>query len=467
MIKLNLNENFISRSWEDKSCYSELETTDGRKITVIDKGVRNLDEGPDFRDSKIYIGNQLFSGDVEIHKSFADWNIHKHRNKGKYNVVILQVVMWDNDSVTKELPKAKKSREIPTVILSKFLTKSIHLIWREIINSPSPHFKIPCHPDNINISPDDKTEYLESMGRKRLNYRLDRISGKLSDFEFKGYNPKNSRIWERLLIEFVFEALGFSKNKKPFIKLAGILNIEKILDLKLSHLQMDSVIFGSAGMLNELRYKDEYILTLKKYWNDYKSVLKIESLDKADWNYFRLRPHNFPSVRLGYGSAFLFSIVYNQLFKYLITTFESLQNPVKFIKDFFLNIEPSEYWKRHYNFGKPSKNFSLNIGKDRVEDIIVNVIFPFILLYSKYFNKSGLTEIIYKEYNSLKGYSKNDITRAMEKQLQIKLKNTIQSQGAIHLHNFYCVKGKCNECNIGNKLFIKDESLNYLKIILY
>lgn len=467
MIKLNLNENFISRIWEDKSYYSDLKTTDGKRVNVLNTGRKNFDEGPDFKDAQIYIDDKLYSGDVEIHKSLSDWKIHKHRKKDKYNLVILQVVMWDNDYSGYEIPKAKKARVIPTIILSKYLTKSIHTIWREIINNPSPQFKIPCNPGNLDIPHDEKLSLLENMGKKRLHYRMERISSRLDNFTFKGYNPRNSQTWEQILTEFIFEALGFSKNKTPFIKLAQYIDLKKIRNLNLSGIQIDAVLYGTAGMLNNLRYKDEYIETLKKHRTELKDIINFETMDSSEWNFFRLRPQNFPSVRIAYASAFCDRLINENLLKIFTLVFEHTKYPVKELGKIFLDIKPSDYWHSHYNFGKPVKNKTYKIGKDRVEDIITNVIFPFLLLYAKFFNRNSLIEKIYKEYSGMTGYSKNEITRVMEKQLGVKIKKTINSQGAIHLHNFFCVKGKCNDCNIGNKIFVKEEPLNYLKIILY
>ncbi len=467
MIKLNLNENFISRIWEEKSYYSDLKTTCGKNVVVLNTGRKNSDEGPDFKDANIYIDDKLYSGDVEIHKSLSDWNSHKHRKKDKYNLVILQVVMWDNESPDYEIPKAKKSRNIPTVILSRHLTKSIHTIWREIINNPSPDFKIPCHPGNSVIPSEDKLSVLENMGKKRLMYRMDRISSRLDNLIFKGFNPKNSYTWEQILTEFVFEALGFSKNKTPFLKLAQNIDLKKIRHLNLSVLQIDALLYETAGMLDNLKYKDEYILILKKYRNELLNVLNFEKLDLSEWNFFRLRPQNFPSVRLSYASAFCYSLINNELLKKLILSFEQNPDPADEIRKIFLDIKPSDYWNSHYNLGKTVKKGKFKIGTERIDDIIINVIFPFLLLYSKFFGRNPVTDKIYTAYSKMKGFTKNEITKVMEKQLDVKINKTVCSQGAIHLHNFFCVKGKCNDCNIGNKIFVKEEPLNYLKIILY
>jgi hypothetical protein len=62
---------------------------------------------------------------------------------------------------------------------------------------------------------------------------------------------------------------------------------------------------------------------------------------------------------------------------------------------------------------------------------------------------------------------RNEITRIMEKQLSFKIRTVSDEQGMIHLHNFFCVKGKCNECKIGKILFERVSDSDFLKIILY
>ena len=143
MKKLNLNESFISRIWENPDYYKDLKTLYNEPVEVINTGEKNTDAGADFTNAKIKINGVLYSGDVEIHKTLKDWKTHKHKGDKKYNKVILHVVMWKSDTDAEKIYVQKK-REIHTIILSDFLSKSIHSIWKDIINSPSGNFR---HPD--------------------------------------------------------------------------------------------------------------------------------------------------------------------------------------------------------------------------------------------------------------------------------------------------------------------------------
>ena len=145
MKKLNnpeINESFICKIWEGGDLYYQnLKTNTGEDVQVLNPGKRNYDSGPDYIDSKIRIGNKVLAGDIEIHRNLSGWIDHKHKGDRNYYSVILQVVLWEDGEGN---PKVKAGRIIPTVILSKHLTKSIHAIWREIISSPEMKIKLPC-----------------------------------------------------------------------------------------------------------------------------------------------------------------------------------------------------------------------------------------------------------------------------------------------------------------------------------
>ena len=464
MKKLNLNENFISRIWEESSYYENLKTTDGLTVEVLDYGRKNLDSGADYKNAKVKINGIIYKGDIEMHRSLKDWKQHGHKKDGKYNKVILQVVFWDSEDERKNLPIAKGPRQIPTLVLSRFLVHSIHSIWKEIINNPSEDFKLPCYPQNSEIYENVKREWIKTIGLKRLQYKTQRIRQGLNFFEG---DIKKKILWEQVLFELILEALGFSKNKKQFLKLASKIDLRKIKKRDLDLQQLDSVFYGSAGFLSDLRFKDDYILELKSDWKVFKEKLSIESMHKSEWNFFRLRPPNFPTVRLAYASGLCYEILYNEFFKRVVLCFEKSTNPYIGLVDIFSGIKIYDYWNEHYNFGKQRSSPSKIIGKERITDTINNVVLPLLLLYSKEFNKEDLRERVTNYFLQTKVRGRNEITRIMEKQLFFKIRTVSEEQGVIHLHNFYCVKGRCNECKIGKILFERVSDSDFLKIILY
>jgi len=517
MKKLNLNENFISRIWINPVYYDSLHTTDNKSVEIIDFGMKNDDSGADFLGARIRIDGIVYSGDVEIHRTFKDWGLHQHKKDRKYNSVILQVVFWGEDDRDKNIPpKAARSRNIHTVILSKFLSSSIHDIWKDIINNPSPGFRIPCYPGNKNISNEFKSEWLCELGRKRLKYRADRHKSRLEQLESTGYSPSypgsRKTRWEKVLFEYICEALGFSKNKDPFLKLSAELDLLKIKKYCSSIRDYEAVIFGTAGFLYDLKFKSDYISGLKDTWKILREKLKFQEMDRAEWTFFRLRPRNFPSLRLAYAAALCMEINEKDFFRRIITAFRGEEKPKNFllksVKEILSGVNVSDYWKKHYDFGKESKvtltaekaciepypshatlsrtRFGIisgspsvfSLGAERILGIFVNVLIPIVYLYASEFEDADLKLKTEKIYSETKDGSTNKILKAMNKQLFFKQSTIAESQGLIHLHNFYCVKQNCAVCRIGRKFTgipgtfeetrtEKSSLQNILKIIIY
>lgn len=463
MTKLNLSENFISQIWENKSYYSDLMTTNDEHVSVIDYGSKNTDAGPDYKNARVNINGKVYTGSIEIHRSVKDWHLHNHKNDKKYSDLILHVVLYGNEN--EELfsnPVVRKSRHVPTVILSNHLTKSLHEIWKEVINKPSEEFSIPCYPQNLCVPAEIKKNVLKKLGDERLKIKTEKIKDRFSVMQEEIHKKV---FWEKCLFELICKALGYSKNKDQFSRLAMSVELEEIKNMNLEKKDIDAVFFGLAGFLNDLRFKDAYILELKDRWSNLKNKLRREVMDKSEWNFFRLRPANFPTVRIGYASGILFEIIYNDFFKRLILCFEESLNAGIELKKIFKSVTFSDYWNNHYNFGKVTGAHSV-IGDERISDITVNVILPLLNYYALVFKKEKLKTRVNYFFNHYESdLSSNEITKLMEAQLNISVKSLSHQQALIQLHDFYCINSKCNECEIGRS--IQKKAPETFKIILY
>ncbi|MDQ3193719.1 MAG: DUF2851 family protein [Bacteroidota bacterium] len=466
MKKLSLNESFICRIWEEQTGYSDLKTSRGEIVDVIDYGKKNCDAGPDYKDARVRIGNVTYTGSIEIHRSLDDWYLHNHEGDNKYNDLILHVVFYGDDlfeDKNKNI-KVKKSRNIPTVILSDFLNSSIHDIWKRIINNPSPEFKLPCFPQNRSVPDVIVADWLQTLSGDRLVYKSERIQSRLNEITT---DICGKIFWDQVLFEFICEALGFSKNKEQFLKLSKRIELDKIKKLKINTDETDSIIFGLSGFLAGIRFKDSYVSELKNNWSTIGAKLQKEIMDRSEWNFFRLRPANFPTRRLAYASALLNEILYNDFFKSVIKIFEESEDVSKNLQK-ALKIEISEYWRIHYDFGKESKLSYKTIGQERIKDITTNVLLPIVYLYSLIFDKINLQNRLEYFYSKEKQKSgSNEVTRVMENQINVKTYSLADEQALMQLHNFYCIRGKCNECGIGKIVFANDKVHEPLRIILY
>ena len=165
-------------------------------------------------------------------------------------------------------------------------------------------------------------------------------------------------------------------------------------------------------------------------------------MDKHLWKFLRLRPVNFPTIRIAqfahliYQSSHLFSKII-EAEKY--TDIHKL-----------MNAEVSDYWLTHYTFDKSSTKKSKALGTDAIHTIIINTIVPFLFVYGKANNDEKYTERALKFLEQTTGESNSII--AGWKQLEMSVKTAYSTQALLQLKNEYCNKKKCLNCPIGNYL---------------
>lgn len=472
--RLNINESFICKIWENPEYYSRLQTTDGNDIEIIDYGTRNYDSGPDYKNAKVRIDGKILAGDVEIHRDFKNWEEHNHQKDRRYNSVILHVVFWD--SKERKSPKLRIKRDLPTVILSNFLTKSIHDVWQEIINEPSEKLVLPCYNINDGVDNNIITGWLNKLSVERLQLRSNRIINRiLEHHKITGLPVKKKILWEQVLYEYIFEALGFSKNKEQMLKLASSVSLfgfKRHAGSKNSLKFIQAMLFGSSGLLFDVRTRDPYIDEIKLLWKQHEAKVAATGMKRPDWNFFRQRPGNFPTKRIAYGSQILQKVIHHNLLKQLVDIFKREKFEVNqcsiSLFDLF-SAEKDEYWEAYYDFGKKSKSKSGLLGKQRLNDIIMNVIVPFTYVYGCEFDDELIKQNALKLYSEIRTKADNSVVNVISKQViknrGLKIETLAIEQGVIQLYNFYCMQERCSMCEIGKSVF-KDSGYQY-KIIFY
>lgn len=461
--KLNINEDFICRIWEGGiSYYKSFVTDSGEDVEIMDHGTRNYDSGPDYKNAKVKIGGKTLTGDVEIHRDFRNWAEHSHPKDRRYNSVILHVVLWDSEERTP--PKLRIKRELPTVILANHLTASIHDIWQDIISKPSAKFRLPCYDCNHLADDELITKWLGKLAIERLNLRAGRIKSRLIELSGSGSEiPKNKNIWEQALYEFIFEALGFAKNKEQMLKLSSNLTLELIKKHTVGNIEgIQALLYGGGGLLFDVRVKDPYIDEIKSKWKVIETKLKIARLERSQWSFFGQRPQNFPTLRLAYGSQLIYKMIYKEQFRRIIGLFSNkLLKPRELFSSLVELFAPQtdKYWLTHYDLGKSSKSKYILGGRQRITEIVVNVLIPFAKVYGEVFDDTLITNNSIELYRKLRIKADNSIIRVMNQQLlkkrDIKINTPANVQAVIQLYNFYCIREKCDKCEIGKYVFDK------------
>ncbi|MEZ4995451.1 MAG: DUF2851 family protein [Saprospiraceae bacterium] len=95
-----MQEDLLHFAWRLKRFdRSDLFTTDGQAIDILQFGEANRHAGPDFIDARVRIDNTLWAGNVEMHLKASDWTKHRHQEDRSYDNVILHVVLEEDEVI--------------------------------------------------------------------------------------------------------------------------------------------------------------------------------------------------------------------------------------------------------------------------------------------------------------------------------------------------------------------------------
>jgi hypothetical protein len=494
----NIHERFLRHIWSKQYLKIPLQTADGKALRVIDVGQLNSDSGPDFLNAKVKVGNITYAGDIEIHRTTFDWFQHQHQEDPHYNKVVLHVVL---ESEKKFAPTLVKSgREIPVLILGNFLSESIHTIWQKAIldERAKRSGNIRCSNCNEALSNELIDCWLKKLAVERLEIKLRRFEERLKQLAYEkrmvvherqrpyGEPPlegehdeiptqfpeltqkdfTQKELWEQILFEGIMEGLGYSKNREPFIRLARTVTLKVIKDLRVEsgEFKIQSLLFGAAGLvpkIKSLKQKEsrDYVQLLVREWKMLKPLFRSEILHFADWQFFPTRPSNFPTLRIAAACVLIEKILFNDLFRQIIQTIKTdgaqVEKEYELIRLF--SIETENFWKHHYNFDDSAQKNVTALGTMRIREIIINAILPIALLYARIFKDIGVREYTLQMYEAFPAFENNSITRLIEKQLlkgRFLQERVSRQQAVIQLYNYYCLEGRCAECEFGKTFFM-------------
>ncbi len=450
-------ESFLYHIWDGGHLKQEmLRTTDGKRVEIISKGKWNVDAGPDFREVILKIDGHLQRGDVEIHTQEGDWFAHKHQKDPNYENVILHAVLWESKEPKPTVTKS--GRVIPTLILGDFLDESLERLQVTIADESFGSERTP----NICLLGKRKVPEiafaLDRWGLERLRIKKDRFKEELNYFNY-----------DQLIYQGIMEALGYSKNQRQFLKLSLKMPVETIWEIirtyaaEKQELIAQSLLFGAAGFLREegRTTSSEYVRKLRKMWQRLLQMFDFEPLPVHEWQFFRLRPSNFPTIRIA-GMAHLVVVFHErgfhaQLLDIFLNKKVSPGKLARQVRDLFV-VEARGYWQNHYQFENElttHAQFHLKhiIGNSRANEIVMNVIFPLLLAFAEETEDEELAIQIREAYLQSPKLQENTILRQMKEQIlspdQEKLAivtSAARQQGLIHIYKHFCRSWRCSEC---------------------
>jgi len=419
-----MKEDFLNYIWKNGFFnHNELQTANSEKIKVIFKGICNHNSGPDFLDAKIMIDDILWVGNVEMHKLSSDWYAHGHEKDPAYDNVILHVVYEDNMPVYNS-----NNTQIPTLVLSKFIPKNLIKEYNKLIKNKS---ILRCQNELKYIDKYTLIHYKYKLFFERLEYKYDIVKRLLQ---------KTNNDWNQVLYETLLKYFGGIVNKDAFELLADFLPYTVFNKHKDNPFQLEALLFGVSGFLQQEK-TCPYYNSLKNEFAFLKEKYNLEILPGKMIKFHRLRPLNFPTIRLAQ---------FAQLFhknEYLFDKLMQIKTPREAYK--FFEIEAGEYWNTHYNFDKITKSKKKKIGKNFIDVILINVIVPLKFAYQKHrgiYNEDEIIDLIEQI-----APEQNRIISTFAK-INLPARNALDSQAIIQLNENYCKKNRCLHCDIAHHI---------------
>ena len=422
-----MNEEFLHYIWKYQLFdHKELVTTDGEKVEISKAGIHNFDSGPDFFNAQVRIAETLWAGHVEIHGKSSEWYAHKHDTDAAYDQIILHVVHEDDRPVHRS-----NGMKIPTVVLKGRFELKLLDNYRDLTESMQ---WVPCS-HQIHSVPDFVREnWLDRVLVDRLERKATKINAWLS---------MNNNDWEQTFYQALARNFGFRVNAVPFELLATSLPYVQLSKHRDSLFQLEAMLYGQAGLLSGKKFMDDYPKKLQKEYEFLASKFRFKPIEAHLWKFMRMRPANFPSIRISQFASLLHQS------KNIFSESMEESNIQKLRSKF--QLKASEYWRDRYRFDKKTtKVGDKKMSEASSNNILINTVAPFLFVYGR---KIGEEKMLNRSFDLLhfcKG-EVNKITKAWSS-MGMPTKTSFQTQALIQLKNEFCDNKKCLNCAIGNHI---------------
>ncbi|MEM8847324.1 MAG: DUF2851 family protein, partial [Bacteroidota bacterium] len=400
-------------------------TEQQEELHIVDYGLPNSGEGPDFLNARISINGQLWAGNVEMHLKSSDWYAHHHETDSNYDNVILHVVWEDDVAVFR-----RDASQISTLVLKSLISNKLLGSYQKLMDTSRTGF-INCEKYLTTVQSVIWKNWEERLYFERLEQKSKQIEILLK---------KSNNDWESVLFALLCKNFGTKVNGSFFLDSAIGLDFSIIRKTRMDLLQLESLLFGHFGLLKIEDCIDGYFLDLQKEYSYLRQKFRLIPSEKKP-AFFGMRPVNFPTLRLSQ----LANLYHNNtgLFQKLMTINE--------IDDYYdvFQVSTSPYWENHFTFGKSSKQYRKKVSKTFVDLLLINTVIPLKFCYAQHLGKQWDEDLV-ALISKIQSES-NTIIDSF-KSLNVLSDNALQSQAKLQLYTNYCTQKKCLHCTVGVNL---------------
>ncbi|MFO8098838.1 MAG: DUF2851 family protein [Salinibacter sp.] len=435
-------EALVHDLWRHQRFNTEaLATTDDKPVQIFDPGRANDDAGPDFANAHVRLGDMDWRGDVEIHTHSGGWFTHEHHTDPRYNRVVLHVTLR-SDMWTGGLLRPDES-PLPELVLAPHLDTSLRKLLHAFHTRPDSD-ALPCAARWDEVPTPLIHDWVTTLADERLETKQARLA-----------SPAG-RALEASLHERLFAGLGYAKNDGPMSVLAERLPPDLVRSVE-SPRDREALHFGVAGLLpspGDLLEADrptaDYAMDLRHRFRRLQVRLNLPVMEGTTWTFFRLRPSNFPPLRIAqavawYDAGALLSDAPLPRLRESLTS----DAPAQALRD-ALAAEPSPFWNSHYRLTKPAAQHASRLGASRRNTLLVNAVAPVLLLDAKKRSATAQAQAVRSVLASLS--APHDVVVQRFNDLGTEAGSAYEAQGLHQLYREYCTKGRCLDCAIGQHL---------------
>jgi len=406
-----------------------LSTTDGQTVEIIDPGLYNTDAGPDFFNAKVKIDGTLWVGNVEIHCKASEWFVHGHDRDPHYDNVVLHVVSdADARAVTcsgNVIPQM--TLQVPSYIAGNYA---------ELLHTDK---YPPCHRIIPTLPRLTAHSWMSALQTERLEHKATTIAERVAH---------SGGDWEEACFATLARNYGFGTNGQAFETWATGGWLQKAAHHRDDIFQTEALFLGQAGLLDPesiarrnraTAVADDYFIAMRNEYQYLARKFNLQPMDFHLWKFMRLRPQNFPHIRLSQLANLYCSrrAGLSQLVE--CRTVDQVRH--------LIHTAVTPYWRTHYAFGQPSKDNPKSLSPRSADLLIINTIVPLLFAYGRSHSSERLCQRATDFLEQLKPED-NTIVR-MWNECGLEAQNAADTQALIQLKKVYCDRRECLRCRIG------------------
>lgn len=413
-------EQLLHYVWKHKLFpLTELRTTTGQPVEVIDPGLGNPNAGPDFLNAKLKLNGMLWVGNVEIHEKSSDWYRHGHATNPVYDSVILHITQHIDCEVCRT-----NGEPIPQLLLT--CPDSVRANYRELLETDQ---YPPCYRIIPTLPRLTLHAWMAALQLERFEEKTEAVRERLQHADGN---------WEDAFFVTLARNFGFGLNGDAFETWARHIPLRAVDKHRNDLFQIEAIFFGQAGLLQEPQ-ADPYYQRLQKEYAYLQHKFELTPIDPHRWRFLRLRPNNFPHVRIAQ-LACLYHRSYGLLSQVLEA--ESLAEVRTLLKG-----GTSDYWLTHYTFAAAAPSRPKTLSPTTLDLLLINTVVPFLYAYGKHKDNEALCARASRFLEELKPEN-NHIIRLWS-ECGLTAAHAGDSQALIQLKKNYCDRKKCLYCRIG------------------